>query len=139
MGRRSAVLAGAAVAVTLAVAGCGGGGEPDQGNTSPSRSSSAHTPGPTTSVGPTGTPTATHIDETLTGMAVRGVEPGCVGLKAAGETYQLSGDEARALSKRAGNDQQLGRVRVAGHFAPKGAASTCMMGRIFVVVKLTKL
>lgn len=147
--RRTRVLlaVSAAAATAVVVAGCGGAGggsgQDDQGASTPSSSSPSNSVGPTVGTSktkpPTARPTDTHIDTTLTGTAVRGVEPGCIGIKAKGKTYQLSGDEARELAKSGGEGQSLGKVKVSGHFAPKGMASTCMMGDIFVVVKLKKV
>lgn len=147
MRRTRVLLAVSAAAATAAVvAGCGSGGgsgQDDQGASTPASSSPSNSVGPTAGPSktkpPTSQPTDTHIDTSLTGTAVRGVEPGCVGIKAKGKTYQLSGDKARELAKSGGEGQQLGKVKVSGHFAPKGMASTCMMGDVFVVVKLKKL
>ncbi|MBO0827898.1 MAG: hypothetical protein J2P24_08955, partial [Streptosporangiales bacterium] len=77
----------------------------------------------------------------LTGTAVRGAEPGCVGLKTAdGHAYELTGDAPRRLAGGGGGYQaKLGKVQVTGHFASAGMASHCMMGRVFVVSKLQKL
>ncbi|HEX6446449.1 MAG TPA: hypothetical protein VF053_15240 [Streptosporangiales bacterium] len=150
---------GLAAAVAALVAGCGAGATGDSGATASATSSvaqpssSSASPPATTSptTGPTvpsGTPSTskppltTGGKATLTGTAVRGAEPGCVGLKTSdGRSYELAGDAPRQLAQGGGGGYQakLGKVRVTGHFASAGMASHCMMGRIFVVSKLEKL
>ncbi|MQA78948.1 MAG: hypothetical protein GEV10_10810 [Streptosporangiales bacterium] len=146
---------GVAVAASaVLLAGCGG--TDGAGGSADGASSSASTSVPATSAtepstGPSGSssgpepsepshtkPTVTGKTVTITGTAVRGVEPGCVGLRAKGKTYELAGDEAKALAK-GGSSENLGKVRVTGRHAPKGMVSHCMMGEVFVVTKLTKL
>lgn len=142
---------GVAVATSAVVlAGCGAtdgaGGSPEGASSSASTSATLPSQGPTgsSSGGPEPSepsrakPTVTGKTVTITGTAVRGVEPGCVGLKAKGKTYELAGDEAKSLAK-GGSGQNLGKVRVTGRHAPKGMVSHCMMGQVFVVTKLTKL
>lgn len=146
---------GVAVAASaVLLAGCArtdGAGESAGDASSSPASSSPATSATEPTIGPTGSssgpepsepshvkPTVTGKTVTLTGTAVRGVEPGCVGLRAKGKTYELAGDEAKALAK-GGSSENLGKVRVTGRHAPKGMVSHCMMGQVFVVTKLKKL
>lgn len=145
-----APVASAAVAVAVAAlaAGCGSGTS-NSGATASATSSvvrpSSPTTGPTApSSGPSTSrpPLTTGKKTTLTGTAVRGAEPGCVGLKTSnGRSYELAGDAPRKYAQDAGGgyEAKLGKVKVTGHFASAGMASHCMMGRIFVVSDLEKL
>lgn len=156
----TAASVGLAAAVAALVAGCGGGGTSDSGATASATSSvveptmvtstKVHPPTPTSQgpTAPSGSPSSskppltTGKKATLTGTAMRGAEPGCVGLKTAdGRSYELAGDAPKKLAQGSGGGYQakLGKVKVTGHFASAGMASHCMMGRIFVVGKLKKL
>jgi hypothetical protein len=156
----AAVSVGLAAAVAALVAGCGGGGTSNSGATASATSSvvqpSSSTARPPTSpmptsqgpTAPSGSPSTSKPPLTtggkaiLTGTAVRGAEPGCVGLKTTGgQSYELAGDAPRKLAAQEGGgyEAKLGKVKVTGHFASAGMASHCMMGRIFVVSELEKL
>lgn len=107
---------------------------------SSTRSPLPPTPAPTSSGAPTsGAPTSGGGRRTLTGTAYVGAEPSCVGLRAGGDSYELTGEPVRALDRGGGYGQPLGRVRVVGHLAPMTMMSHCMMGRIFVVQTFTRL